>query len=127
PSSSVQDHDRHQAAAQDALGQKPSQHEETNRGQSGVHTAGDDLRSLHPRRDHRGAPGQRVRDTRLGRVREATMALRVMSADSHMDLIYLPPDTFTSRMARTWGDAAPHVVERDGRQWWVSQDAVLGP
>ena len=55
------------------------------------------------------------------------MALRVMSADSHMDLIYLPPDTFTSRMDRTWGDAAPHVVERDGRKWWVSRDAVLGP
>jgi uncharacterized protein len=50
-----------------------------------------------------------------------------MSADSHMDLIYLPPDTFTSRMDRTWGDATPHVVERDGGKWWVSRDAVLGP
>src|SRR5256885_33740 len=55
------------------------------------------------------------------------MALRVMSADSHMDLVYLPPDTFTSRMDPKWGDAAPHVVERDGRKWWVSRDAVLGP
>src|SRR5437867_2949673 len=50
----------------------------------------------------------------------AAMALRVMSADSHMDLVYLPPDTFTSRMDPKWGDAAPHVVERDGRKWWVS-------
>src|SRR3989442_51173 len=57
----------------------------------------------------------------------AAMALRVMSADSHMDLVYLPPDTFTSRMDPKWGDAAPHVVERDGRKWWVSRDAVLGP
>ena len=55
------------------------------------------------------------------------MALRVMSADSHMDLIYLPPDTFTSRMETSWGDAAPHVIERDGRRWWVSRDATLGP
>src|SRR5437667_32725 len=55
----------------------------------------------------------------------AAMALRVMSADSHMDLVYLPPDTFTSRMDPKWGDAAPHVVERDGRKWWVSRDATL--
>lgn len=55
------------------------------------------------------------------------MALRVMSADSHMDVIYLPPDTFTSRMDRKWADAAPHVVERDGSKWWVSRDATLGP
>ena len=53
------------------------------------------------------------------------MSLNVMSADSHMDLIYLPPDTFTSRMASTWRDRAPRVVERDGRKVWVSGDAVL--
>jgi hypothetical protein len=50
-----------------------------------------------------------------------------MSADSHMDLIYLPPDTFTSRMPSTWRERAPRVVERDGRKVWVSGDAVLGP
>ena len=55
------------------------------------------------------------------------MALNVMSADSHMDLIYLPPDTFTSRMASKWGDRVPHVVDREGRKMWVSGDAVLGP
>ncbi len=55
------------------------------------------------------------------------MALRVMSADSHMDLIYLPQDTFTSRMASAWRDHAPRVVERDGRLVWISGDAVLGP
>src|SRR3989442_1065154 len=64
---------------------------------------------------------------RTSTLQEGTMALRVMSADSHMDLIYLPPDTFALRMAGTWGDAVPHVVERDGRKWWVSGDAVLGP
>src|SRR5213594_3172187 len=55
------------------------------------------------------------------------MSLRVMSADSHMDLIYLPPDTFTARMPSTWRDRAPQVVERDGRKVWVSGNAVLGP
>src|SRR3989441_12668119 len=55
------------------------------------------------------------------------MSLSVMSADSHMDLIYLPPDTFTARMPSTWRDRAPQVVERDGRKVWVSGDAVLGP
>ena len=55
------------------------------------------------------------------------MAFRVMSADSHMDLIYLPQDTFTSRMSSAWRDRAPRVVERDGRNVWISGDAVLGP
>src|SRR2546428_6903825 len=64
---------------------------------------------------------------RTSTLQEGTMALRVMSADSHMDLIYLPPDTFTSRMTATWGGTVPRVVERDGRKWWVSGDAVLGP
>jgi predicted TIM-barrel fold metal-dependent hydrolase len=50
-----------------------------------------------------------------------------MSADSHMDLIYLPPDTFTSRMPASAREAAPHVVEREGRKMWVSRDSVLGP
>jgi predicted TIM-barrel fold metal-dependent hydrolase len=50
-----------------------------------------------------------------------------MSADSHMDLIYLPPDTFTSRLPRAWGDRTPRVVEREGRKLWVSGDHVLAP
>lgn len=55
------------------------------------------------------------------------MTLRVMSADSHMDLVYLPPDTFTSRMDPAFGDRIPRVVERAGRRVWVSGDRVLGP
>src|SRR5712692_2659219 len=62
-----------------------------------------------------------------GPPKEPDMSLSVMSADSHMDLIYLPPDTFTSRMPSTWRDRAPQVVERDGRKVWVSGNAVLGP
>ncbi|HEV8308711.1 MAG TPA: amidohydrolase family protein [Methylomirabilota bacterium] len=55
------------------------------------------------------------------------MTRPVMSADSHMDLIYLPPDTFTSRMPAIWGERIPHVVERDGRKVWMSGEDVLGP
>jgi predicted TIM-barrel fold metal-dependent hydrolase len=56
------------------------------------------------------------------------MAQRVMSADCHMDLFYLPPDAFTTRMDRArWGDRVPHVVERDGARVWVSGDTVLSP
>lgn len=55
------------------------------------------------------------------------MALQVMSADSHMDLIYLPPDTFTSRVPARWRDRVPRVVERDGKKIWVSGDDSLGP
>ncbi len=55
------------------------------------------------------------------------MTVQVFSADSHMDLIYLPPDTFTSRMPARWADRAPRVVERDGRKVWVSGDSVLSP
>src|SRR5206468_9741636 len=62
-----------------------------------------------------------------GPPKEPDMSPSVMSADSHMDLIYLPPDTFTARMPSTWRDRAPQVVERDGRKVWVSGSAVLGP
>jgi len=55
------------------------------------------------------------------------MALRVMSADSHMDLIFLPPDTFVSRAPAKWRDRVPRVVERDGKKIWVSGDDSLGP
>lgn len=55
------------------------------------------------------------------------MTLRVMSADSHMDLLYLPPDTFASRMDPTWGERIPRVADRDGKRLWVSGDDVLAP
>jgi predicted TIM-barrel fold metal-dependent hydrolase len=50
-----------------------------------------------------------------------------MSADSHMDLVYLPPDTFLSRLPARFRERAPRVVERGGRNVWMSGDDVLGP
>jgi predicted TIM-barrel fold metal-dependent hydrolase len=55
------------------------------------------------------------------------MTLTVLSADSHMDLLYLPPDTFTSRMDPAWGERIPRVVTRDTQRLWVSGDDVLAP
>src|SRR5262249_16030201 len=47
---------------------------------------------------------------------------KVMSADSHLDLTYLPPDTFTARLPKKWGDEIPHVVEHEGSKQWISGD-----
>ena len=42
----------------------------------------------------------------------------VVSADSHLDLGYLPKDTFTSRAPAQWRAKVPRVVESpDGGQW----------
>src|SRR5882672_2986272 len=50
----------------------------------------------------------------------------VLSADCHMDLFYLPPDAFTSRMdAKRWGDGIPRVVERNGEKVWITDDEML--
>ena len=51
---------------------------------------------------------------------------RVMSADCHMDVFYLPPDAFTSRMdAARWGEGIPSVVERNGEKIWISNGKML--
>ena len=55
------------------------------------------------------------------------MAFQVISADSHMDLVYLPQDTFTWRMPGSWGDRIPHVVPKGERRVWVSGGDELGP
>ncbi len=54
------------------------------------------------------------------------MAQKVMSADCHMDLFYLPPDAFTARMdASRWGEGIPRVVEKDGEKIWISSGERL--
>jgi predicted TIM-barrel fold metal-dependent hydrolase len=46
------------------------------------------------------------------------MAHTMLSSDTH---VIEPPDLWTSRLDRSWGDEAPHVVEDQagGTQWWV--------
>ncbi|MCL0102283.1 amidohydrolase [Dehalococcoidia bacterium] len=47
----------------------------------------------------------------------------VVSADSHLDLGYLPPDTFTSRVSTRWQDKVPRVkATPDGALWVAGKD-----
>jgi predicted TIM-barrel fold metal-dependent hydrolase len=46
----------------------------------------------------------------------------VISADGHIDLPLLPRDLFTSRAPAALRDRMPHVVERDGAQFWLDAD-----
>ena len=46
---------------------------------------------------------------------------KVISADCHIDLIWLPPDLFTERAPQRLKDRNAVNVDRDerGRVWWV--------
>ena len=54
------------------------------------------------------------------------MEYKIISADGHMDLFYLPPATFTSRVPARLKDKVPRVVEIDGKPWWVGDGAIVG-
>ena len=54
------------------------------------------------------------------------MTVKTISADSHMDLTFLPPDTFTSRVPAKFRDMAPRVVDRDGAKYWMTGGDELG-
>jgi len=49
---------------------------------------------------------------------------RVISADCHIDLIWLPPDLFTSNAAAAMRDAMPYVTEADGKSVWVTKQGA---
>ena len=54
-----------------------------------------------------------------------TIETGLISADDHMDLNYVPPDLWQSRVARKWRDEAPHVVTIDnGQRLWVREERV---
>jgi uncharacterized protein len=54
------------------------------------------------------------------------VSAKAISADSHMDLTFLPPDTFTSRVPAKFRDMAPRVVDRDGAKYWMTGNDELG-
>ena len=54
------------------------------------------------------------------------MANKIVSADGHMDLFYLPMDTFTSRAPTHLRGRVPQVVEIDGKPTWVGDGAKMG-
>lgn len=55
------------------------------------------------------------------------MNYNIISADSHMDLGYVPPDAFISRVPDQWKDRVPKVIETPEGPEWVAGDQKLGP
>ena len=60
------------------------------------------------------------------------MQNKIISADTQVDLGFLPWDLFTSQSPKRWKNQMPHVIEKNGRaQWWVDgkfiQDVALYP
>ena len=55
------------------------------------------------------------------------MTQRVMSADCHLDITYLPANCFLERMDSKWGDGIPHVVASEGQNIWMSAGNSIGP
>src|ERR1700737_2500880 len=55
------------------------------------------------------------------------MKYDVISADCHIDLIWLPPDLFTANAPADLKDRMPHVIEgRKGMQWVANNGATFG-
>lgn len=55
------------------------------------------------------------------------MEYKVISADDHIDLRFLPRDLWTSRVPSALKDGAPHVVEGERGPDWVCGDQMMGP
>ena len=49
--------------------------------------------------------------------------IRAIDTDTH---ITEPPDVWTSRVSKNWGDAVPHVRRVDGRDVWFIRDQTAG-
>ena len=50
-----------------------------------------------------------------------------ISADCHLDLIWLPPDLFASEAPQALKERMPHVADRpDGPRWVAKNGAAVG-
>src|SRR5881409_4536316 len=47
-----------------------------------------------------------------------------ISADCHLDLIWLPPDLFTSEAPAYLKDRMPYVADGPDERWWVAKNGV---
>lgn len=47
-----------------------------------------------------------------------------ISADDHIDLAYLPHDTWTERVPKALRDAAPHIKHSDRGAFWMCEDRM---
>ena len=53
------------------------------------------------------------------------MQYQRISADCHLDMIWLPPDLFTSQAARALKDEMPYVKEQpDGTKRWIDNNGA---
>src|SRR2546422_2885148 len=73
-----------------------------------------------PRR-HASGHAAHARAT-LGGAREAAMNYRIISADDHIDLQWLPKDLWQKRVSASWRARAPKVVETPEGPYWVCGD-----
>jgi predicted TIM-barrel fold metal-dependent hydrolase len=56
-----------------------------------------------------------------------TAATGLISGDDHIDLCYVPPDLWQSRVAARWRDDAPRVVRTDrGQSMWMREGRPWG-
>src|SRR5712692_11288907 len=59
--------------------------------------------------------------------RRVFMRYNRISADCHLDLIWLPPDLFTSEAPAHLKDRMPYVAaepDANGDRWWVAKNGV---
>ena len=49
--------------------------------------------------------------------------IKAIDVDTHLTE---PPDVWTSRVSKKWGDAVPHVVRREGRDLWCIGEEMIG-
>ena len=54
------------------------------------------------------------------------MTNRIVSTDCHLDLFYLPPETFTSRCASRLRERVPRVVHADRGPIWIGDGEYMG-
>ncbi len=54
------------------------------------------------------------------------MEYKVVSADSHVDMTWLPGDLFESQAPNKWKDLVPKVVETPEGPRWVAEEKILG-
>ena len=52
------------------------------------------------------------------------MAQKIFSADSHIDICWLPGDLFTSRASKEFVDRMPFVTEIKGKKTWVNKEGM---
>ena len=54
------------------------------------------------------------------------MNYKMISADDHLDLQYLPTNLWTERLPKALRDRAPHIEDRDGNSMWVCDGEAWG-